>query len=80
MPSPPEHDDEARFVSGQIGPVHCGSELRVAFAFVIEQRIEVVLSQPLDQVRQQLSEFRLSRLTNNRNAGHAVSVYRFSRQ
>ena len=69
-----EHDDQLRVVRGQVGAIDGRGGIGVGRAFDIEQRLVVVLAEPIDQFGKQLGELLLSRLTDDCYASHAVSV------
>ena len=69
-----EHDDQVRLVRGHLGAIDCACSVGVGGAFTVEQRLVVVLAEPVDQFGKQLGELLLSRLADDCDACHAVSV------
>ena len=59
---------------GHVGAIDGGGSIGVAGAFAIEQGLVIVFAEPGDQFGQQLSELLLSRLTDDCDASHSVSV------
>ena len=69
-----QHDHQPRIVRRHVCPFDRRGGIGVGGAFAIEERVIIVLAQPIDQFGQQLGELRLARLTDNRDRDHALSV------